>query len=214
MSAFRSAAENADWTGTPGFGVILTDQQGRDAWPIAGATFILYAQTAARSGGGRGNAHVSSALAYANGAKTAEESSTTSRSAAICFRGGEGDVGATSRMIVRRCCRRRVESTDAILGNAIDATRNKPATPRFKALRSRQRSPGSVVRRADRRARASGLPRLSDIRPRLPDRRRLGSGYRKIRRAGGGLIGTLVASLTDRDSIAVPLGLCHRVIPQ
>ena len=28
-------------TGTPGFGVILTDEPGADSWPIAGATFIL-----------------------------------------------------------------------------------------------------------------------------------------------------------------------------
>jgi phosphate transport system substrate-binding protein len=40
-TAFQAAAANADWTGTPGFAVILTDQPGADAWPIAGATFIL-----------------------------------------------------------------------------------------------------------------------------------------------------------------------------
>jgi phosphate transport system substrate-binding protein len=40
-AAFEAAAANADWTGTPGFRVILTDQQGDAAWPIAGATFIL-----------------------------------------------------------------------------------------------------------------------------------------------------------------------------
>src|SRR5215510_9559666 len=39
--SFTAAAVNADWTGTPGFGVILTDQAGAGAWPIAGATFIL-----------------------------------------------------------------------------------------------------------------------------------------------------------------------------
>jgi phosphate transport system substrate-binding protein len=40
-AAFEAAAANADWTGTPGFRVILTDQAGDAAWPIAGATFIL-----------------------------------------------------------------------------------------------------------------------------------------------------------------------------
>ncbi|HTI87003.1 MAG TPA: phosphate ABC transporter substrate-binding protein PstS [Alphaproteobacteria bacterium] len=40
-AAFEAAAANADWTGTPGFRVILTDQPGDTAWPIAGATFIL-----------------------------------------------------------------------------------------------------------------------------------------------------------------------------
>jgi len=39
--SFTAAAANADWAGTPGFGVILTDQAGASAWPIAGATFIL-----------------------------------------------------------------------------------------------------------------------------------------------------------------------------
>jgi phosphate transport system substrate-binding protein len=39
--AFQAAAANADWTGTPGFAVLLTDQPGAESWPIAGATFIL-----------------------------------------------------------------------------------------------------------------------------------------------------------------------------
>jgi phosphate transport system substrate-binding protein len=40
-AAFQAAAVNADWTGTPGFRVILTDQPGAGSWPISGATFIL-----------------------------------------------------------------------------------------------------------------------------------------------------------------------------
>jgi phosphate transport system substrate-binding protein len=39
--SFKAAAANADWNGTPGFGVILTDQAGAGSWPLAGATFIL-----------------------------------------------------------------------------------------------------------------------------------------------------------------------------
>jgi phosphate transport system substrate-binding protein len=39
--AFAAAAASADWLGTPGFSVILTDQPGDPSWPIAGATFIL-----------------------------------------------------------------------------------------------------------------------------------------------------------------------------
>ncbi len=39
--SFKAAAAGADWKGTPGFAVILTDQAGKDAWPITGATFIL-----------------------------------------------------------------------------------------------------------------------------------------------------------------------------
>ena len=40
-ASFQAAAAGANWEGTPGFGVILTDQAGAGAWPIAGATFIL-----------------------------------------------------------------------------------------------------------------------------------------------------------------------------
>ena len=36
---FRAAAANADWNRT--YFQILTDQKGKDAWPITGATFIL-----------------------------------------------------------------------------------------------------------------------------------------------------------------------------
>jgi len=39
--AFQSAAANADWAHTPGFQVVLTNQPGKDSWPISGASFIL-----------------------------------------------------------------------------------------------------------------------------------------------------------------------------
>ena len=39
--AFAAAAANADWKGTPGYGVILANQPGADTWPITAATFIL-----------------------------------------------------------------------------------------------------------------------------------------------------------------------------
>lgn len=39
--AFMAAAADADWAGTPGFGVLLTEQPGAASWPMAGATFIL-----------------------------------------------------------------------------------------------------------------------------------------------------------------------------
>jgi phosphate transport system substrate-binding protein len=40
-AAFQAAAANADWLGTPGFGVMLTDEPGAAAWPIVGGTFVL-----------------------------------------------------------------------------------------------------------------------------------------------------------------------------
>jgi phosphate transport system substrate-binding protein len=39
--SFMAAAAAADWEGTPGFGVVLTNESGAGAWPLAGATFIL-----------------------------------------------------------------------------------------------------------------------------------------------------------------------------
>jgi phosphate transport system substrate-binding protein len=39
--SFMAAAANADWEGTPGFGVVLTNEPGDASWPLAGATFIL-----------------------------------------------------------------------------------------------------------------------------------------------------------------------------
>jgi len=38
---FKAAAAGADWSKAPGFYLILTDQPGKDAWPVSGATFIL-----------------------------------------------------------------------------------------------------------------------------------------------------------------------------
>jgi phosphate transport system substrate-binding protein len=37
----KAAAANANWTQTPGFGVVLTDQPGKNTWPITGTSFIL-----------------------------------------------------------------------------------------------------------------------------------------------------------------------------
>ena len=46
IETFSAAAESADWKNTPGFAVVLTDQAGKNAWPIAGATFILVQKNA------------------------------------------------------------------------------------------------------------------------------------------------------------------------
>ncbi len=39
--AFQAASAKTDWAHSPGFYVVLTNQAGHNAWPIAGATFIL-----------------------------------------------------------------------------------------------------------------------------------------------------------------------------
>src|SRR5215471_336288 len=41
IAVFQAAAANADWKSVPGFYLILTNQPGKDTWPITGATFIL-----------------------------------------------------------------------------------------------------------------------------------------------------------------------------
>ena len=38
---FQAAAANADWQKASGFYVLLTDQPGKESWPITGASFIL-----------------------------------------------------------------------------------------------------------------------------------------------------------------------------
>jgi len=42
---FQSAAANADWDKAPGFYLVLTDQPGKESWPITGASFILMHKT-------------------------------------------------------------------------------------------------------------------------------------------------------------------------
>jgi len=40
-ASFQAAAAGADWANTPGMGVLLTDQPGKDSWPLTSASFIL-----------------------------------------------------------------------------------------------------------------------------------------------------------------------------
>ena len=40
-ASFQSAADNADWKGSRGYYVVLTNQPGIESWPITGASFIL-----------------------------------------------------------------------------------------------------------------------------------------------------------------------------
>ena len=38
---FQAAAAHADWAHSKGFYMVLTDQPGKDSWPITGATYVL-----------------------------------------------------------------------------------------------------------------------------------------------------------------------------
>jgi phosphate transport system substrate-binding protein len=69
---FKAAAANADWAKTPGMGVILTEQAGKDAWPITGASFILMHAKQDKPDAGR-EALKFFDWAFKNGAKMADE---------------------------------------------------------------------------------------------------------------------------------------------
>jgi phosphate transport system substrate-binding protein len=71
-AAFVAAAASANWEGTPGFGVILTDQPGAETWPIAGATFILMHKRAQKPADSA-TALKFFAWAYKSGSKMAED---------------------------------------------------------------------------------------------------------------------------------------------
>ena len=40
-ATFQAAAASADWKNAPGYYVVLTDQPGKDSWPITGASYII-----------------------------------------------------------------------------------------------------------------------------------------------------------------------------
>ncbi len=50
---FKAAAAGADWAKTPGMGVVLTDQAGKNSWPMTGASFILMHKAQADAAKGR-----------------------------------------------------------------------------------------------------------------------------------------------------------------
>jgi phosphate transport system substrate-binding protein len=51
--SFQMAAANADWSKAPGFYLLLTDQPGKESWPITGASFILMHKEQAKPDTGR-----------------------------------------------------------------------------------------------------------------------------------------------------------------
>jgi phosphate transport system substrate-binding protein len=69
---FQSAASHADWKNAPGFYLVLTEQPGKDSWPITGASFILM-HTEQTNPDQAKTALSFFAWCYANGAKMAEE---------------------------------------------------------------------------------------------------------------------------------------------
>lgn len=72
QESFAAAAANADWTGTPGMGVILTEEPGAQSWPITSATFILMHKVQDKPENGKEVLNFFN-WAFENGAKSAEE---------------------------------------------------------------------------------------------------------------------------------------------
>ena len=70
--SFKAAAANADWSSVPGMGVVLTDQMGDQAWPVAGASFILVHARQDKVEAGREVLKFFD-WAFKNGAKMADE---------------------------------------------------------------------------------------------------------------------------------------------
>lgn len=71
MNSFMGAASSADWAGGSDSPSMLIDQQGKDAWPIAGATFILVRKTPEDCGVARAVLEFFD-WAYRKGSSTAE----------------------------------------------------------------------------------------------------------------------------------------------
>jgi len=71
VKAFMAAAAGADWNAAPGMYMILTDAPGKEAWPIAGATFILMHKVQEKPDTAK-QVLKFFAWAYANGDKMAE----------------------------------------------------------------------------------------------------------------------------------------------
>jgi phosphate transport system substrate-binding protein len=53
-ASFSAAATNAKWDASKGFYEVLTNQPGKNSWPITGATFILVYKTQSNAESGRG----------------------------------------------------------------------------------------------------------------------------------------------------------------
>jgi phosphate transport system substrate-binding protein len=69
---FKAAAAGAEWTKTPGFAVVLTDQAGKASWPITGVSYILMHKVQADAAKGKEVLNFFD-WSYKNGAASAAE---------------------------------------------------------------------------------------------------------------------------------------------
>ncbi len=71
-NSFKAAAAGAEWTKTPGMGVVLSEQPGDASWPVTGASFILIHKAQDKPAAGREVLKFFE-WAFANGQKMADE---------------------------------------------------------------------------------------------------------------------------------------------
>lgn len=71
-ASFKAAAAGADWAKAPGFYEILTEEAGKESWPISGATFVLLQKTQDKPEVGKEVLKFFD-WAYANGGKMASD---------------------------------------------------------------------------------------------------------------------------------------------
>ena len=71
IESFKAAASSANWVNAPGFYEFLTDEPGKNSWPVSGATFILMHRTQENPENAREILNFFN-WAYANGGTTAE----------------------------------------------------------------------------------------------------------------------------------------------
>jgi len=71
-TSFKAAAAGAQWDKAPGFYKILTDEAGKESWPISGATFVLMHKTQEKPATGKDVLKFFD-WAYASGGKLASD---------------------------------------------------------------------------------------------------------------------------------------------
>jgi phosphate transport system substrate-binding protein len=79
---FKAAAAGADWAKTPGMALVLTNQPGKNSWPITGASFILMHKSQADGAKGKEVLKFFD-WAYKNGAAMASELDYVAMPAAV-----------------------------------------------------------------------------------------------------------------------------------
>ncbi len=82
LATFQAAASNADWAHSENFNIVLTNQPGKDSWPITGVTWVLMHKAQEKPTQAL-DALKFFSWSYANGQKMAEELQYVSMPASV-----------------------------------------------------------------------------------------------------------------------------------